>query len=127
MGIGQKGEPLLLRSGGARREQRELYNIRTNKYKKKSKKKMEKLFILNIYLYIAVLFLSFLIIFCSKKGYLTLKLKFYFVNQTLGEFIVLLFSISDLIVFMLYLLLCIISLLLNVLFFFLPAPFASYA
>jgi hypothetical protein len=74
---------------------------------------MGKLFILNIYLYIAVLFLSLLIIFCSKKGYLTLKLKSYCVNQTLGEFIVLLFTISGIIVFMLYLLLIITSLLLN--------------
>ncbi len=125
MALGQKGEPLLLRSGGARRAQRELDNIRTNKYKKKSKKKMEKLFLLNIYLSIAVLFLSLLIIFCSKKGYLTLKLKFYCVNQTLGEFIVLLFSISGLIVFMLYLLLSITSLLLNDPSLALPAPFAS--
>src|SRR5260370_8552940 len=63
MALGQKGEPLLLRSGGARRAQRELDNIRTNKYKKKSKKKMKKLFILNIYLYIALFFFSFLFIF----------------------------------------------------------------
>src|SRR5258705_11845913 len=124
MALGQKGEPLLLRSGGARRAQRELDNIRTNKYKKKSKKKMEKLFILNIYLYIAVLFLSLLIIFCSKKGYLILKLNFFFVNQTLWDFIFLLFFISGLIVFILFFFLIIIILLLNVLSLILPFPFS---
>ena len=68
---------------------------------------MVNLIIFNIFLYIAVLLLSLLIIFISKKGYLTLRFKNYCLSNSLGEFIILLFIISGIIMFILHILLII--------------------
>jgi hypothetical protein len=70
---------------------------------------MEKLIILNIFIYITVLLLSLLIILISKRGYLTLRFKNYCLTNTLEEFIVLLFIISGIIMFILYLFLYILT------------------
>ena len=70
---------------------------------------MEKLFIFNLFLNIGVLLLSYLIIFISNKGYLSLKLKKYCNSNSIEEFIILLFIISGIIMFILYLLLAILT------------------
>jgi hypothetical protein len=72
---------------------------------------MVNLIIFNIFLYIAVLLLSLLFIFISKKGYITLRLKNYcsLSSNSLEELIILVFIISGIIMFILYLLLAILT------------------
>lgn len=71
---------------------------------------MVNLIIFNIFLYIAVLLLSLLFIFISKK-YITLRLKNYcsLSSNSLEELIILVFIISGIIMFILYLLLAILT------------------